>query len=52
MATPHVSGLAALLIGLDSSLTNADVESLILSTSANNVEIDIVTGLPILEAPS
>ena len=37
MATPHVAGLAAYLLTLDSSLTAAAVDSTIKSRALNNV---------------
>ena len=37
MATPHVSGLVAYLLGLDSSLSPAEVEATIKNQALNNV---------------
>ncbi|QNG29588.1 S8 family serine peptidase [Synechococcus sp. LTW-R] len=48
MATPHVAGLAALLLGLDSDLTNEQVEDVITATSSNRIGIDSITGMPML----
>ncbi|KAF9791980.1 serine protease [Thelephora terrestris] len=46
MATPHVSGLVAYLLGLDSSLSPTQVEATIKSQALNNVLSGVPRGTP------
>lgn len=38
MATPHISGVAAMLFAIDDSLTGEDVKSIIINTASTDVE--------------